>query len=342
VYRIRAPNGPEGQTGLRNEQRDKWAANSKRGAWMKSDNEPGLSRAAMTRRVLLAAGGLVLLGELVAGEGSGATSHQPRSGGAPRTRVMRDEAGLPHASPNARPVATRQQAEPDRTAAGQPAKSAHADASGGQPSYDAVPRERRPPPANGQPITTIDDGPKVVALTIDDGPSPTYTPQILQLLDSYGITATFSMVGRNVAAYPSLAREVSEAGHVIVNHTWSHANLPLLAPVAQADQMTRATAVIQQATGQKPAMFRAPYGAWSPDVLAQCRQLRLTPLDWSVDPRDWSRPGVSAIVANIMRNTRTGSIILEHDGGGNRSQTVAALTYVLPRLLAEGFRFGTP
>ena len=228
----------------------------------------------MTRRVLLAAGGLVVLGELVAGEGSGATSQQPRSGGAPRTRAMRGEAGLPHASaspnasPNARPVANRQQAEPDHTVAGQPAKSAHANASGGQPSHEAVPRERRPPPANGQPVTTIDDGPKVVALTIDDGPSPTYTPQILRLLQSYGITATFSMIGRNVAAYPSLAREVSAAGHIIVNHTWSHANLPLLAPVAQADQMTRASAVIQQATGQKPAMFRAPYGAWSPDVLA--------------------------------------------------------------------------
>jgi len=311
---------------------------------MRSDNEPGLTRAAMTRRVLLAAGGLVLLGELVAGEGSGAASHPPRSGGAPRTRAMRDEAGLSDASatPNARPVATRQNAEPDRTAAGQQAKSAHASASEGQPPHEPVPRERRAPPANGQPVSTIDDGPKVVALTIDDGPSPTYTPQILRLLHSYGITATFSMVGRNVAAYPSLAREVSAAGHVIVNHTWSHANLPLLAPFAQADQMTRATAIIQQATGQKPAMFRAPYGAWSPNVLAECRQLGLTPLDWSVDPRDWSRPGVSAIVANIMRNTRTGSIILEHDGGGNRSQTVAALTYVLPRLLAEGFRFGTP
>ena len=311
---------------------------------MRSDDEPGLSRAAMTRRVLLAAGGLVLLGEVVAGEGSGAASHQPRSGGAPRTRVMRDEAGLPHASasPNERPVASQQHTEPDRTAAGQSAKSAHASASDGQPSHEPVPRERRPPPANGQPIVTIDDGPKVVALTIDDGPSPTYTPQILRLLHSYGITATFSMIGRNVAASPSLAREVSAAGHMVVNHTWSHANLPLLAPVAQADQMTRASAVIQQATGHKPAMFRAPYGAWSPDVLAQCRQLGLTPLDWSVDPRDWSRPGVSAIVANIMRNTRTGSIILEHDGGGNRSQTVAALTYVLPRLLAQGFRFGTP
>ena len=297
----------------------------------------------MTRRVLLAAGGLVLLGEFVAGEGSGAAS-RPSHG----LRAMREEGALPHASvspdarPNARPVVSRQQAEPDNAAAGQPARSSHESASDGQPAREAVPRELRPPPANGQPVITIDDGPKVVALTIDDGPSPTYTPQILQLLDSYGITATFSMIGRNVATYPSLAREVSAAGHLVINHTWSHANLPLLAPAAQADQMIQASDVIQQATGHKPAMFRAPYGAWSPGVLAQCRQLGLTPLDWSVDPRDWARPGVSAIVANIMRNTRTGSIILEHDGGGNRSQTVAALTYVLPRLLAQGFRFGTP
>ena len=85
-----------------------------------------------------------------------------------------------------------------------------------------------------------------------------------------------------------------------------------------------------------------PYGAWSPAVLARCRQMRLMPLDWSVDPRDWARPGVGAIAANIMRNTRTGSIILEHDGGGNRAQTVAALTYVLPRLLDQGYQFRTP
>ncbi len=309
---------------------------------MGSDSEPGLSRAAMTRRLLLAAGGLVLLGEFVAGEGSGASSRQSHG-----PRAMREEASLPHASvspdarPNARPVASRQ-AEPDNAAAGQPARSSHKPASDGQPAREPVPRERRPPPANGQPVYTIDDGPKVVALTIDDGPSPTYTPQILRLLSSYGITASFSMIGRNVAAYPSLAREVSAAGHFVVNHTWSHANLPMLAPAAQADQMAQASEVIQQATGHKPAMFRAPYGAWSPAVLACCRQMGLTPLDWSVDPRDWARPGVSAIVANIMRNTRTGSIILEHDGGGNRSQTVAALTYVLPRLLAQGFRFGTP
>ena len=68
----------------------------------------------------------------------------------------------------------------------------------------------------------------------------------------------------------------------------------------------------------------------------------MTPLAWSVDPRDWSRPGVPAIVGNIMGNTRTGSIILEHDGGGDRSQTVAALTIVLPRLLDAGYHFTVP
>ena len=83
-------------------------------------------------------------------------------------------------------------------------------------------------------------------------------------------------------------------------------------------------------------------GAWSPTVLQYCAQARMTPLDWSVDPRDWSRPGVAAIVRNIMRNTRTGSIILEHDGGGNRTQTLAALKIVLPRLIDAGYYFVTP
>ena len=133
-----------------------------------------------------------------------------------------------------------------------------------------------------------DDGPKVVALTIDDGPDPVYAPQVLALLARYRVTATFS------------------------------------------------------ATGRRPAMFRAPYGAWSPAVLDRCHQLKLAPLDWSVDPRDWARPGVRSIVSTIMRTTRSGSIILEHDGGGDRSQTVAALGIALPRLLEAGYRFRTP
>jgi peptidoglycan/xylan/chitin deacetylase (PgdA/CDA1 family) len=193
-----------------------------------------------------------------------------------------------------------------------------------------------------EPMFYIHDGRKRVALTIDDGPSPEYTPQVLRLLEKYRMTATFSMIGLEAAAYPGLVREVAAAGHKIANHTWSHLDLVYLPPAAVADQIGRATGAIHKATGQVPALFRAPYGAWSPVVLRACAQAGMTPLDWSVDPRDWSRPGVAAIIGNIMRNTKTGSIILEHDGGGDRSQTVAALKIVLPRLLDAGYRFATP
>jgi peptidoglycan/xylan/chitin deacetylase (PgdA/CDA1 family) len=182
----------------------------------------------------------------------------------------------------------------------------------------------------------------VIALTIDDGPSPVYTPQILRLLERYKITASFSMIGINVVSYPGVAREVAAAGHMIVNHTWTHQNLRFLSSAGVRDQMDYATDAIHRATGRLPHMFRAPYGVWSPTVLQWCEQTRMAPLAWSVDPRDWSRPGTGAIIRNIMRNTRSGSIILEHDGGGNRSQTVAALRVVLPRLVAAGFRFTTP
>ena len=292
---------------------------------MTSDHRPG--KATVTRRVLLAAGGLALLGEFAAGKGRGvpvgdrAASAKP-SGPAASSRPDRAARVAAARSQNERAAA--------RVSAASPAPDA---AHGSGPGYT--------PTASGQPMYHLDDGPMVIALTIDDGPSPIYTPQILSLLGRYGVVATFSMIGENVAAYPAIAREVAAAGHLIINHTWTHANLTELAPAAMADQISRASGAIEKATRTTPAMFRAPFGAWSPAVLAQCRQMRLAPLDWSVDPRDWARPGVSAITTNIMRNTRSGSIILEHDGGGNRAQTVAALSYVLPRLLDAGYHFRT-
>jgi peptidoglycan-N-acetylglucosamine deacetylase len=190
-----------------------------------------------------------------------------------------------------------------------------------------------------QPMYYVDDGPKVIALTIDDGPSPLYTPQVLRILEKYRVQATFSMIGESVGYYPSIAKEVAEAGHAIVNHTWDHANLTALSASAQRTEIARAADAIHTAVGVHPRMFRAPYGAWTPNVLRYCASEGLVPLDWSVDPRDWSRPGVNEIVSTIMRTTKSGSIILEHDGGGNRAQTVAALKIVIPRLLGEGYRF---
>jgi len=193
-----------------------------------------------------------------------------------------------------------------------------------------------------RPLYYIDDADKAIALTIDDGPSPVYTPQMLDLLAEYRVAATFSMIGIHVAAYPDLARAVAEAGHRIANHTWTHADLARLPARSVHAQLSRASDAIHAATGARPALFRAPYGAWTPAVIRQCEQMRMLPVDWSVDPRDWARPGVRHIVRDIMDKTRPGSIILEHDGGGNRSQTVAALRIVVPRLLAEGYQFQTP
>jgi peptidoglycan/xylan/chitin deacetylase (PgdA/CDA1 family) len=147
------------------------------------------------------------------------------------------------------------------------------------------------------------------------------------------------MIGVQVDEYRAIARDVAAAGHVIMNHTWQHLNLPALPAAAAVTQIDRATEAIHRVTDRVPAYFRAPFGAWSHAVLQHCERAGMTPVDWSVDPRDWARPGVSYIAGNILRNTTTGSIILEHDGGGDRSQTVAALGYVIPRLLDAGYHF---
>jgi peptidoglycan-N-acetylglucosamine deacetylase len=277
------------------------------------------ARAGMTRRAVLVIGGVTLL----AGYSEG-----------PARRVTdATQTNATHPTPTPAPT-------PGRTPTASPTTERPRPAS--TPSARARLARKDQARTADLPMYHVDDGRKVIALTIDDGPSPVYTPQILRLLNKYHVTATFSMVGLEVDAHRGMAREVAAAGHMIANHTWSHVDLAVLPPVAIADQINRATGAIHTVTGQVPTLFRAPYGAWSPVVLAHCAQARMAPLDWSVDPRDWSRPGVASIVGNIMRNTRTGSIILEHDGGGNRSQTVAALTIVLPRLLAAGYHFATP
>jgi len=275
----------------------------------------------VSRRVLLAAGGAVLL----TGTAAAMTAeYDARAhGAAGRTSTPASAPSSPgQAGPATSPPA-RQHPELTRHAA-------------------RPPRHAQPRLPYGEAMHTVEDGPKVVALTIDDGPSPVYTPQILKILRQYGVTASFSMIGRNAAAFPGVARQVAAAGHMIVNHTWNHYNLGHMPAVAVRDEISRATDAIHAAIGERPSMFRAPYGVWPPAVFSYCAQAGLTPLAWSVDPRDWSRPGVRAIVRDIEADTRTGSIILEHDGGGNRSQTVAALKIWLPRLLEAGYQFTIP
>lgn len=189
----------------------------------------------------------------------------------------------------------------------------------------------------------IDDaGPSAIALTLDDGPHPVYTPQVLEILDQYGIQATFNMIGSQVHANLGLVREVAAAGHVITNHTWDHADLRRYTTKQVLSEIDRCNDVLA-AAGQTPTIFRAPYGYWTPAVFEACAERGMTPLGWSIDPRDWDTAHVSTsdIVRTVLRKTRHHDIILEHDGGGNRSNTVAALRIFIPALLERGFVFAT-
>ncbi|MFF5075674.1 polysaccharide deacetylase family protein [Actinoplanes sp. NPDC000266] len=178
-----------------------------------------------------------------------------------------------------------------------------------------------------------------IALTIDDGPHPVWTPKILRLLDKYDVPAMFCMIGNQVLGHEAVAQTVTRAGHQLANHTWSHptklAGKP--GPLVRK-QIAKAQVKIKNTTGYAPKLFRSPGGDWSPQLLREVAQAGLLPLDWTVDPRDWSRPGVNKI-EHTMLAARPGQIILCHDGGGDRSQTYKALSAVLPALKARGLRF---
>jgi peptidoglycan-N-acetylglucosamine deacetylase len=185
---------------------------------------------------------------------------------------------------------------------------------------------------------------RAVALTFDDGPDPRWTPQVLALLRAARVHATFCLIGRQVAAYPRLVARIVAEGHRLCNHTFDHDEQLATRPVPVINRdIQAATAAIKRAVpGASIRLFRAPGGGFTVglDQLLPAQGLR--PLGWSVDPDDWRRPGAAAIVARVLAQVRPGSIILLHDGGGDRSQTVAALQQLLPALTARGYRFVQP
>jgi len=180
-----------------------------------------------------------------------------------------------------------------------------------------------------------------IALTFDDGPNPFYTPAVLAVLKRYRVHATFFCLGTLVAMYPQLVQQEHAAGHVVGDHSWSHPQLPLLTPSRILWQMRSTADTIQQVIKVRPRFFRPPYGDYDSQVLTQANRLGLTTVLWNDDPRDWSRPGTTSIISWVLTQAGNGSIILLHDGGGDRSQTVAALPILIESLQREGFRLVT-
>jgi peptidoglycan/xylan/chitin deacetylase (PgdA/CDA1 family) len=193
-------------------------------------------------------------------------------------------------------------------------------------------------PESGKPRTPAGDptlaasagNKKVLFFSFDDGPDPYWTPKILQVLKKYGAHATFFELGSMQAAHPGLREQILAAGNSIGSHSISHPQLTAISAARRHHEIF---------DGPQSKCFRPPYGASNPKVRADIKAAGMVQVLWDVDPRDWARPGVHAIVHNIMTHAHKRNIILMHDGGGDRGQTVAALDKALRLLKAQGYTF---
>jgi cellulose synthase/poly-beta-1,6-N-acetylglucosamine synthase-like glycosyltransferase/peptidoglycan/xylan/chitin deacetylase (PgdA/CDA1 family) len=189
---------------------------------------------------------------------------------------------------------------------------------------------------------------RTVALTFDDGPDPVWTPRILDVLHRNHVHATFFVVGTEVVAHPELVRRIVAEGHQIGIHTFTHPDLARLAPWQRSLELRESQLAVAGATGVTTALLRPPYSSgnnalddadWS--VLEQADTSGYVTVLSTQDAQDWRRPGTDRVLANATPRGHAGQILLMHDGGGDRSQTVAALSRLIPRLKAQGFRFAT-
>jgi peptidoglycan/xylan/chitin deacetylase (PgdA/CDA1 family) len=179
-------------------------------------------------------------------------------------------------------------------------------------------------------------------LTFDDGPNPEYTPHILDTLARYDVRAMFFVCGECVVDNRELVARMADEGHVVGNHTWTHPLLTTLNRKQIRSEMKRTSDVIEDAYGERPQWFRAPYGAWNRTVFRLGAEMGMEPLAWTVDTTDWMMPGVRTIVRRVEADAAPGAVVLSHDAGGDRSQTVRALREWLPRLLDSGYRMTVP
>ncbi|MEV6421126.1 polysaccharide deacetylase family protein [Streptomyces sp. NPDC051662] len=202
---------------------------------------------------------------------------------------------------------------------------------------------RRPaPPVRKVPILEMPELGRTMVLTFDDGPHPDYTPGILRTLREHDVRAMFFVCGEMADAHRDLLREADDDGHIICNHTWSHPLMTALRPSQIRDEMGRTSDVVEDILGTPPLWYRAPYGAWNRYAFEIGSEMGMEPLAWTVDSLDWEMPGTDSIVRRVLDGAGPGVVVLNHDAGGDRSQSVAALRRYLPQLLDDGYRIAVP
>lgn len=188
---------------------------------------------------------------------------------------------------------------------------------------------------------TARPGSKLVALTFDDGPWPKWTAEVLRVLDENDVPATFFVLGRQVKRYPEMTELIAEQGHLLGSHSQTHKRFSSVKPERVRREILLSRQTIRDASGVNTPWLRPPYGAMNARAWTEARRMRARVVLWDVDPKDWDKPGARKIADRVVRHVRPGSIVLLHDGGGDRTQTVVALPHIIRRLKAKGYIFVT-
>ncbi|MEK4424733.1 polysaccharide deacetylase family protein [Solibacillus sp. FSL K6-1523] len=192
-----------------------------------------------------------------------------------------------------------------------------------------------------QILWEVDTNEKIVALTFDDGPHYKYTPEILNLLNKYHAKATFFIVGKNAEKNPEVILRMYEEGHEIANHTYSHPTKIKTADLLEEIQMT--SEVLFSMTGKIPELFRPVEGQYTDEMIDAVTKkgYKVVMWSWHLDTEDWRNPGVDIITKKVIDGVGNGKVVLFHDGGANRRQTVQALEKILANLEGQGYKFVT-
>lgn len=180
---------------------------------------------------------------------------------------------------------------------------------------------------------------KVVAMTFDDGPHPTLTPKLLDILKARNIKCTFFVIGRSAKTYPNIIRRMIAEGHEVANHTWTHASLTSRSDAQIRTELQQSEDALVAAANYRPHLIRPPYGA----INTRIKQLMFSEFGystimWSVDPQDWRRPGVSVVTSRLVNGAHPGAIMLAHD---IHPPTIEAMPAMFDQLLAKGYQFVT-
>ncbi|MDF1751641.1 MAG: polysaccharide deacetylase family protein [Verrucomicrobiales bacterium] len=217
-------------------------------------------------------------------------------------------------------------------------------ASVGDRSFGAAANNTPAPPARGPlgrdtSYSKVATNAPVLALTFDDGPHPSNTPRLLDILRSKNVKATFFVTGENARKYPALLRRMISEGHEIGNHTMTHGKITKMSTSQIRQEIIGSAQAVHSATGVYPRSFRPPYGAITPEQKSWIKaEYGMPSILWSVDPEDWKKPGVNVVASRVINGANRGGILLLHD---IHSTSIDATPPILDQLKGKGYQFLT-